>query len=160
MPSATRLTIIVQSMNFHSFVTLHISPFRLNICRYRDLTLSVIFTGEMGLRIIGEVQIHDQEIHQLKSKVRVCRRSRFVHPKVTWKDVSSQFIGIWKLHDTIDFCAYSVSSGIRFLLLASKHATLFDISMLMFRLFNAYACFCCRRCTTSIKWRGPRVSKP
>eukprot|EP00960_Hanusia_phi_P015859 467414-Hanusia_phi.AAC.2 len=33
---------------------------------YRDLTLCVIFTGESGLKIIGEIQIHDKQIHDIK----------------------------------------------------------------------------------------------
>ena len=37
---------------------------------YRDLTLCVIFTGECGLKIIGEIQIHDKQIHDIKMQVR------------------------------------------------------------------------------------------
>ena len=36
---------------------------------YRDVQLSVIFRGPGDLRIIGEVQIHDAELHSLKQKV-------------------------------------------------------------------------------------------
>ena len=36
---------------------------------YRDLTLFLIYTGARGLRIIGEVQIQDRALHELKLKV-------------------------------------------------------------------------------------------
>ena len=40
---------------------------------YRDLQICVLFTGSSGLSIIGEIQIHDAELHALKIKVRsVC----------------------------------------------------------------------------------------
>ena len=54
---------------------------------YRDLSLSVIVAergdsgcGEGGLRIIGEVQIHDRAMHNLKLQV-LCP---LTHPH-TWK---------------------------------------------------------------------------
>ena len=37
---------------------------------YRDLQLCVLFQGSNGLSIIGEIQIHDLELHELKLKVR------------------------------------------------------------------------------------------
>jgi hypothetical protein len=33
---------------------------------YRDLKLYVIFTNRAGLSIIGEIQIHDERLHDLK----------------------------------------------------------------------------------------------
>jgi len=36
---------------------------------YRDLMLSVVFTGADGLRIIGEIQIQDRTLHELKLKM-------------------------------------------------------------------------------------------
>ncbi len=36
---------------------------------YRDVQLSVIFRGAGDLLIIGEVQVHDAELHSLKQKV-------------------------------------------------------------------------------------------
>ena len=41
---------------------------------YRDLKVYVTFEGPMGLRIIGEIQIHDRALHELKLKV--CVRCR------------------------------------------------------------------------------------
>jgi hypothetical protein len=38
---------------------------------YRDLKLFVLFEGASGLRIIGEIQIHDMQLYLLKLKVRV-----------------------------------------------------------------------------------------
>ena len=37
--------------------------------RYRDLMLSVVYTGVHGLRIVGEVQVHDPRMHPLKVKM-------------------------------------------------------------------------------------------
>ena len=39
---------------------------------YRDLSLSVVFVDASGLKIIGEVQIHDASMHQLKLQVICC----------------------------------------------------------------------------------------
>jgi hypothetical protein len=36
---------------------------------YRDVQMSVIFVGRSSLGIIGEIQIHDQELYKLKHKV-------------------------------------------------------------------------------------------
>jgi hypothetical protein len=36
---------------------------------YRDLQICVLFRGSSGLSIIGEIQIHDAELHDLKLKV-------------------------------------------------------------------------------------------
>jgi hypothetical protein len=36
---------------------------------YRDLSLSIVFSDSSGLRLIGEVQIHDREMHELKLQV-------------------------------------------------------------------------------------------
>lgn len=36
---------------------------------YRDLMLSVLYTGHKGLRIIGEVQFHDRRMYDLKVKM-------------------------------------------------------------------------------------------
>jgi len=36
---------------------------------YRDLLLSVVYTGQKGLRVIGEIQFHDKELHKLKLKM-------------------------------------------------------------------------------------------
>ncbi|EKX31913.1 hypothetical protein GUITHDRAFT_121912 [Guillardia theta CCMP2712] len=36
---------------------------------YRDLTLCVVFTDDLGLRIIAEIQLHDKRIHDLKLKM-------------------------------------------------------------------------------------------
>jgi len=36
---------------------------------YRDLTICVLFTTTCGMRIIGEIQVHDRKIHQLKLKM-------------------------------------------------------------------------------------------
>jgi len=36
---------------------------------YRDLTICVLFTTSCGMRIIGEIQVHDKKIHQLKLKM-------------------------------------------------------------------------------------------
>jgi hypothetical protein len=36
---------------------------------YRDLQICVLFQGSSGLSIIGEIQIHDLELHELKLKV-------------------------------------------------------------------------------------------
>ena len=36
---------------------------------YRDLQICVLFQGSSGLSIIGEIQIHDCEMHELKLKV-------------------------------------------------------------------------------------------
>jgi len=36
---------------------------------YRDLMLCVVFRGESGLGIIGEIQLHDRQLFDLKSKV-------------------------------------------------------------------------------------------
>ncbi len=36
---------------------------------YRDLMICVIFTGVSGLRIIGEIQVQDRKLHDLKQKV-------------------------------------------------------------------------------------------
>ena len=40
---------------------------------YRDLSLSVIFFDASGLKIIGEVQIHDHAMHELKLQVICCQ---------------------------------------------------------------------------------------
>jgi len=37
---------------------------------YRDIQLSVLYSDENDLRIIGEIQVHDAQLHQLKRKVR------------------------------------------------------------------------------------------
>jgi hypothetical protein len=39
---------------------------------YRDLKLYILFTNRAGLSIIGEIQIHDERLHDLK-RVHVCR---------------------------------------------------------------------------------------
>jgi hypothetical protein len=39
---------------------------------YRDLTLGVVFEDKCGLKIIGEIQIHDKCLYDLKSKVVFC----------------------------------------------------------------------------------------
>lgn len=36
---------------------------------YRDLLICVVHTGKRGLRIIGEVQFHDRQLHDLKRKM-------------------------------------------------------------------------------------------
>ena len=36
---------------------------------YRDIQICVVFEGSSGLSIIGEIQIHDSELHALKLKV-------------------------------------------------------------------------------------------
>ena len=36
---------------------------------YRDLTICVLFTTSCGMRMIGEIQVHDRKIHQLKLEV-------------------------------------------------------------------------------------------
>ena len=36
---------------------------------YRDLSLTVLFTDSMGISILGEVQIHDKRLHELKLQV-------------------------------------------------------------------------------------------
>jgi len=36
---------------------------------YRDVQLGVLFTGSTGLKIIGEIQIHDLELYRLKLKM-------------------------------------------------------------------------------------------
>eukprot|EP00960_Hanusia_phi_P066309 766373-Hanusia_phi.AAC.2 len=35
---------------------------------YRDLTICVLFTTNCGMKIIGEIQIHDKKIHHMKIK--------------------------------------------------------------------------------------------
>ncbi len=37
--------------------------------RYRDLMLSVLYTGDQGLKIVGEIQLHDARMFALKVKV-------------------------------------------------------------------------------------------
>ncbi len=36
---------------------------------YRDLMLCVLYTGSHGLRIIGEIQIHDRRLYALKMRM-------------------------------------------------------------------------------------------
>jgi hypothetical protein len=36
---------------------------------YRDIQLSVVHTDENDLSIIGEIQVHDSQLHKLKQKV-------------------------------------------------------------------------------------------
>jgi len=36
---------------------------------YRDLLICVVHTGKRGLRIIGEIQFHDAQLHSLKRKM-------------------------------------------------------------------------------------------
>jgi hypothetical protein len=36
---------------------------------YRDLMIGVVFEDKSGLKIIGEIQIHDKFLYDLKSKV-------------------------------------------------------------------------------------------
>uniref|UniRef100_A0A7S4P8H4 Receptor ligand binding region domain-containing protein n=1 Tax=Guillardia theta TaxID=55529 RepID=A0A7S4P8H4_GUITH len=36
---------------------------------YRDLTIGVLFTTNCGMKIIGEIQLHDKKIHQMKIKM-------------------------------------------------------------------------------------------
>lgn len=36
---------------------------------YRDLMISVLYTGDKGLRIIGEIQLHDRRMYELKVKM-------------------------------------------------------------------------------------------
>jgi len=36
---------------------------------YRDLMLCVLYSGTSGLRIIGEIELHDARMHRLKLKM-------------------------------------------------------------------------------------------
>lgn len=46
---------------------LHRSDCACCVCgRYRDLMLSVLHTGPLGLRIVGELQFHDERMYALK----------------------------------------------------------------------------------------------
>ncbi|EKX49440.1 hypothetical protein GUITHDRAFT_162182 [Guillardia theta CCMP2712] len=48
---------------------------------YRDLSLAVLFQGPRNLRIIGEIQLHDLSLYNLKTKMhRLYRVNRSAHP--------------------------------------------------------------------------------
>jgi len=48
---------------------------------YRDVTVNVLFEAENGLKIIGEIQVHDRELYELKDKMhKLYEVKRAQHP--------------------------------------------------------------------------------
>lgn len=50
---------------------------------YRDVSLNVLFEAENGLKIIGEIQVHDRQLYELKSQMhKLYKVKRAKHPSM------------------------------------------------------------------------------